>query len=458
MKFRPGLTDTPPELAYRLSVKGRFSFRLPCRVALLLALIPVSGARADTNAASSVTVLTLQDAKRTAFLHNWDLLAAKSGIDAADAQLIVVREFPNPGLSWTTARIGDHAGVGLGNDVWQRAYDTIFAVNQLIEIGGKRSDRQQAGKAGLLGARARFFDAKRTLDQGVTKAYMAALLAKENVRVLTESARMLRHEADIGKERLKAGDVSESDELQIEMNADLFDLQEKSAEAAAVQARIAVEVLMGVQQPRGGWASADSLDQMAAVVPATPAPKFGAARPDIVAAESDLDASRANLRLQRAERVPDPTFLVQYEHNPGQPPEADTVGIGMSFPLPLWNRNTGNIKAAQAAVDQSEDALGKARTQMLSDVATAQVEYDEAFQRLNRYHEILLPKSAKVRDAVSFAYEHGGAALVDLLEAERSDNANRLAAAQARSDAASAVADLIAAKAVLSETELSEAK
>jgi cobalt-zinc-cadmium efflux system outer membrane protein len=95
---------------------------------------------------------------------------------------------------------------------------------------------------------------------------------------------------------------------------------------------------------------------------------------------------------------------------------------------------------------------------MLSDVATAQVEYDEAFQRLNRYHEILLPKSAKVRDAVSFAYEHGGAALVDLLEAERSDNANRLAAAQARSDAASAVADLIAAKAVLSETELSEAK
>ncbi len=436
------------------------SFRL-LRVAAIsatLAFCLPAGAQAGTNTVSSAPALTLEDAKRTAFLRNWDLLAAKSGIDAADAQLLVAREFPNPGFSWTTARIGDHAGAGLGNDVWQRAYDTIFAVNQLIEIAGKRSDRQQAGRAGLLGARARFFDAKRTLDQGVTKAYVAALLANENVRVLTESARMLRHEADIAKDRLKAGDISESDELQIEMNADLFDLQEKSAEAAAVQARIAVEVLMGVPQPRGDWTAADNLDQMAAIVTAAPAPRFGAARPDIVAAESDLDASRANLQLQRDERIPDPTVLVQYEHNPGSPPEADTVGIGLSFPLPLWNRNTGNIKAAQAAVDQSEDALEKARAQMLADVANAQVEYDEAFGRWRRYLEILLPKSAKVRESVSFAYEHGGAALVDLLEAERSDNANRLAAAQARSDAAGAVADLVAAKLVLSESEMSGGK
>ena len=53
-------------------------------------LVAVSGARAQTNA------LTLADAKQIAFERNWDLLAAKSGIDAAQAQLIVAKEFPNP--------------------------------------------------------------------------------------------------------------------------------------------------------------------------------------------------------------------------------------------------------------------------------------------------------------------------------------------------------------------------
>ena len=75
-----------------------------------------------------------------------------------------------------------------GNGLWQRNYDTIGAVSQLIEIAGKRHDRQMAARAGVLGAKARFYDAKRALDQGVTKAYIAALLAAENARILTESA------------------------------------------------------------------------------------------------------------------------------------------------------------------------------------------------------------------------------------------------------------------------------
>src|SRR5580698_1005770 len=123
----------------------------------------------STSASPAVEKLSLADAKSMAFQRNWDLLAAKSGIDAADAQLIVVKEFPNPTLDWSTARIGSHdSGTATGNDVWNRNYDTIVQINQLIEIAGKRHERQSAARAGVLGAKARFYDAKRTLDQGVT--------------------------------------------------------------------------------------------------------------------------------------------------------------------------------------------------------------------------------------------------------------------------------------------------
>jgi cobalt-zinc-cadmium efflux system outer membrane protein len=389
------------------------------------------------------------------------LLAAKSGIDAAQAQLIVAREFPNPTASLSTAKIGSReSSTALGNGLWERNYDSIAAVSQLIEIGGKRHNRQVAARAGVVGARAAFFDARRLLDRGVTKAYSAAVLAGNNARILNESAGYLRHEANLAEVKFKAGAISDSEKKQIEISAEQFELQAKSADAAAVQERIAVEILLGVNQPKGNWTPADSLDQLIlTLATVTNELKSEVARPDVLAADANLRSSTADLKLQKAMRIPDPTISLGMEHNPpGGGPLVNTFNIGVSFPLPLWNRNGGNIQAAEAARDQAEIALEKVKAQVMADIASAESEYDEAFQRWLRYRNQILPKSAKVRDSVAFAYEKGGASLVDLLEAERTDNDVRLAAAQAQADTASATADLQAAQNVLTETELNSAK
>ncbi len=396
----------------------------------------------------ATNTLSLAEAKRLAFERNWDLLAAKSGIDAAQAQLIVTKEFPNPTASLSTFKIGDRqGGTSLGNGLVERNYDSLAAVSQLIEIGGKRHDRQMAARAGVTGARAAFFDARRLLDQGVTKAYVAAVLASENARILNESAGYLRHEADLAQVKFKAGAISDADEKQIEISAEQLELQAQSAGATAVQARIAVEILLGVNQPKGNWTPAEALDQLLVTPTAgTNELRPQVARPDVIAADANLKSSLANLKLQKAMRIPDPTISVGAEHNPpGGGPPVDTINFGVSFPLPLWNLNGGQIKAADAARAQSELALEKAKAQVLADIANAASEYDEAAQRWQRYRDQTVPKSAKVRESVAFAYEKGGASLVDLLEAERTDNDVRLAAAQAQADTASAVADLKAA-------------
>ncbi len=426
---------------------------------MTLAVLVSTGAQTATNTAPSpVQSLSLADAKRIAFERNWDLLTAKSGVDNAVAQLIMAKELPNPTASLSTAKIGERdAGTMEGNGVWSRSYDSIAAVSQLIEIGGKRRDRQVAARAGVLGAKARFYDARRTLDQGVTKTYLAALLAVEDERVLTESARLMRHEATIAHSQLEAGDLSLADTLTLDINADQFELQAGSAAAAAVQARIAVEILLGEPHPKGNWATVESLEKLVAVSTAAPPPtaKTNALRPDVLAAETDLQGGLAQLKLQKAMRIPDPTFSVGYEHNPpGGGPAADTLNIGVSFPLPLWNRNGGSIKAAQAAVDQFQEALGKIRTQAMADAANAESEYEEASQRWLRYRDKIAPQSAKVRDSVAYQYEQGAARLVDLLNAEQTDNTIRLAVAQAMNDTVSAAADLAAARTALTEQEV----
>src|SRR5947207_11382143 len=109
--------------------------------------------------------LSLQRAQEIAHQRNWDLLAAAAGIDLATAQKIVAREFPNPTLAISTMKISmdNHPSSTVsGNGLWERSYDSIIAINQLFEIGGKRRTRKDAATSGYQGARAQFVDARRT--------------------------------------------------------------------------------------------------------------------------------------------------------------------------------------------------------------------------------------------------------------------------------------------------------
>jgi len=386
--------------------------------------------------------LSLRETKRIAFSNNWDLLAARADVDIAAAQRIVAREFPNPTLSLSTVQIDVDRGSGTvrGNGLWQRSYDTIAAVSQLFEIGGKRSARQQSAAAGTRAAEAKFRDARRLLDQAVTKAYVEVLLARTNVQILQRSAASLRKEADIAVARLKAGDISLADKSQIEMAADRLELDAKSAEAAAAAAKIALQVLVGARDPRAEWEPADSLETLASGTGAIREPAEAPVRPDFQAAEAAAQQARADLRLQKAMRVPDPTVLLQYEHEP--PDQVNTVGVGVSFPLPLWNHNRGNIEAARARADQAALKMEQTRVQAAAEIASANISYRAALEKWQRQRDVIVPKSDKIRETVSFAYEKGGASLLDLLSAQRNDNDVRVAAAQAAADAANAAATL----------------
>jgi cobalt-zinc-cadmium efflux system outer membrane protein len=418
-----------------------------------LAGLAVGRAQPATNLPASAAAgragiehLTLDGAQRMALERNWDLLGAAAGVDAATAQKIIAHEFPNPTLSLSSTLINvDNVpnSTPAGNGLWDRSYDTTFAVNQLLEIGGKRRRRQESAQAGFESAKAQFLDARRTLDLGVAKAYIAAAQAEESARVLMQSANTLRQEAALAEVRFKAGEISSSDKSQIEIGAERFELDARAAEAGAAQARVALEVLLGVPRPGTNCVLAERLETLAGSTELGNTNSAGTWRPDVVAAQTAWRKTEADLRLQKAYRVPDPTVLAQYEH---EPPEAmNSTGFGVSLPLPLWNRNRGNILSAQAACEQARLAFEKAQAQAVAEIATALLAYDDALRRWTQYRQSIRPKSEQVRKTKSYAYERGGASLLDMLVAERDDNDVRLAASQSAGDTALAIATLKAA-------------
>src|ERR1700693_3278053 len=135
-----------------------------CATLLLLLNCLTAGAQSEfIGQGPSPRLLSLADARRIAVQNNWDLLAAKSDVDAATARKVAGAEFPNPTISLSTSRIPMDSGSGVppaDNGFWGRSYDSIAALNQAFEVGGKRTSRRESAAAALKGAEARLLNAR----------------------------------------------------------------------------------------------------------------------------------------------------------------------------------------------------------------------------------------------------------------------------------------------------------
>ncbi len=373
-------------------------------------------------------------AQQLALQRNADLQVAEAQVAMAVGQLRAAREFPNPVLNLSTAKIasdGTGNGTPAGNRLFDRSYDSIVALNQLLELG-KRGPRADSARAAERTAEAQRDDVRRLLLQSVSQAYIAALEAREESVVLARSAASLRREADLAGQRHTAGDLAASDQSQIEIAAGRLELDAAAARQAVTTTVIILEALLGEPAPRGRLQLADALENLPPL--ALDDDTMQGERPDIVAAEAGMAKADADLVAQKRAVVPDLTVSAEYERNPPDLP--NSVGFGVSLPLPVWNRNAGSIRAARGAQAQARAQLDKARLQAAADISTNRAAHEEARARAAAYIQRLRPASAAVVQTVTYAYEHGGTSLLELLAAERADNEIRVATAHALADAA----------------------
>ncbi|MFI5197195.1 MAG: TolC family protein [Thermoanaerobaculia bacterium] len=412
-------------------------------VAMLCVLATSSGRGED------VPRLTLAEALRLASEHNPDLLAARADLESARASRATAVALPNPALAYSTTKIptdGSPADTIYGNGFTGRSYDTVVAASQLVELGGKRRDRRVSADEGIASAAARLADAARLLDAAVVRAYTAAAVARASAAIARETAASFEKTAGLATEREAAGEISTSERTQIEIAAGRFLADAAQADLAYANAARALGTLLNMP----AVAPAEDLEAAGEVASSSPAAtpaddeRLLPLRPDLAALEAAVRRAESDLALQKAFRVPDPTFLAQYERQP--PDQRNTVGFGVSFPLPVFNFNGGAIRAAQVAVESARRDLARGRVRLRQDLAATRDAFEAARARALRLVNDLLPKSQRVRDTVRFAYEQGAASLLELLEAERNANDIRLAAVSASGDLASARADFFAAR------------
>ncbi len=379
--------------------------------------------------ASRPNALTLQQVLDAAHLHNPTLLAAQRNLEAVRAQEIQAAVRANPYL-----------GV-VGSDLTEpnsasNPYNASVQISRLFERGNKRGLRIEDARATTAQTAAQLEDTIRQTDLTLKTAFLQMLEAKASLQLTSATLKDFQHEVDIASDRYHAGDLAKIDFERLDLQLAAFESSEATDLVNLRQASTQLQTLMGASTLSAAGADPNAFDITGSILPPpvtldlpTLTQTALAQRPDLAAARFAVAAADAARKLAYANGTTDPTLEAEYDRNGTE----NSVGFSVNIPLRLFDRNQGNKKTSVFQLESSRFTLTAAQNQVVSDVDQAFINYTQSRRLADRYTAHYLDETADVLSIAQYAFEHGGIALIDYLDAvrdTRTTNAAALAAYQ----------------------------
>ena len=242
------------------------------------------------------------------------------------------------------------------------------------------------------------------------------LIAKEALELASATLKDYRHEVDIARDRYQAGDLGKLDYERLDLQLGSYESDESNDIVNLRQASDQLQTLIGVATPSPDFDVAG--DIVPPVIPQTQAELLQQGlqnRPDLRATQSAVQAAIANARLAVANGTTDPTLTTEYDRTGTE----NSFGVSVNVPLRLFDKNQGNKDTARLQADASRLTQTASHNQVISDVDQAWIGYTEAKRLSDRFGQHYLDESKDVLSIAQYAFEHGGLALIDYLDALR---------------------------------------
>ncbi|HSM85033.1 MAG TPA: TolC family protein [Candidatus Limnocylindrales bacterium] len=414
-----------PELAFG---QTKFSINSPATAQRASAMpagqtMPTGGHQGRPAPAPS-KIITLDDAIVLALANSPTIKGIRTQIQQSQAQEITANLRPNPVLSGDSQFLPLFSPGQLSNDVEQ--YDV--GLGYTFERGGKRHKRLLAARDQTAVTSSQVADAERTLTFNVAQQFINALLAQSNLEFAEDGLKSFQQTVDISAQRYKAGDISEGDYLKIKLQLLQFQTDVSSARVAKVQALGSLRVLIGYATlPQDFDVAGDLAYQPLTARLDDLEARALAERPDLRAAQQGIKAARSQVELARANGKQDVTLTTNYSHTPG----LNSASWFLSIPLPIFDRNQGEIARTRFALSQAELNEKANEDTVMTDVTNAYESARTNQEVVQLYTSGYLKQAQDSRDISAYAYKGGAATLLDFLDAERSYRATQLAYRQA---------------------------
>jgi outer membrane protein, heavy metal efflux system len=371
--------------------------------------------------------ITLEQAIDLALANSPAIKAARTQIQQNQAQEITANLRPNPTLSADSQFVPVFSG-DFSTDTLNNLQQFDIGVGYLFERGRKRQNRLQAARDTTAVTMATVADTERTLIFNVSQQFIDVLLANSTLQFALEDLNSFQETVNISDERYRAGDISEGDNLKIKLQLLQFQTDVSSARVAKVQALGSLRQLVGYASLPHDYDCAGDLDYkpLAASLPDLEA-KALAERPDLKAAKKGITAANSQISLAKADGKVDITASGSFSHVSG----ASSTSVFFSMPLPIFDRNQGEIARTRFALTQAELTARAAEDTVLTDVTNAYESATSNQDVVKLYVSGYLKQAQDSRDISQYAYKGGAATLLDFLDAERSYRSTQLAYRQA---------------------------
>ncbi len=345
---------------------------------------------------------------------NPTLRAGRVNVDESRAQEITAYLRPNPNLTVTADQIDPFPG---GPQHGPFAFFLpIASVNYLHERDHKRELRLESAQKATAITASSEADVERTLLFSLRGAFVGTLQAKAVLELAKENLSYYDHLLEVSHERLKAGDIAQIDLDRLELQRVQYESDLQAAEVNLRTAKIQLLALLNARTPVEQFDVTGTFDFTAEIMPLDQFRQIALdARPDLKAASESLDKAKTDHRLAVANGSTDPTLSFDVGRNP---PIDHYFGVGVSIPLRIFDRNQGEKRRTLLDIDRNQRLLEAQQAQVFSDVDSAYATLGSNLSLLQPYKQKYLQQAVRVRDTVSFAYQHGGASLLDFLNAQ----------------------------------------
>jgi len=372
-----------------------------------------------TSFACAQETLTWEQVKAKFEAANSALKADEINVEEMKAEEITAFLRPNPQFTAATdgTQLAPHSGV------WQPLVGTQYQGNfsYLHERQHKRELRLESAKEGTQITASQHEDLERNMLFSLRSMFVQTLSAKAVLDLAKADLDYYDKIIDISRTRFQAGDIARIDLDRIELLRVQYEAEIETATVNLRTAKFQLMQLINERTPVDRFDVTGNFDWSDVVKPLEDYHQIALDnRPDLRAAIETIQQSDTNHKLAVSNGSTDPTYSAWATYNPSfnNPNDKETLGLSVSIPLRIFDHNQGEKKRTLLDIDRSRNAADAAKAQVFDDVDSTYEQLRSNIALLKPYKEKYRDQATRVRDTVTFSYEHGGASLMDFLNAQ----------------------------------------
>ncbi len=379
----------------------------------------------DHSAESSINEasnLTLHDAVNLALLRNPELAAFSKEMRALEGATLQAGLLRNPELSVNVENVGNiqkirgdiNAPDSIVQEVVQQV--TTIRIGQLIELGGKRTARVNAA---LLGEElaAKDYETKRIeIIARVAGVFTEVLAAQERLKLAAETNQVAQNVVNTVTGRVQAGKVPPIEETRVKIGLSTTRIEQEQAQRDLISARRRLALLWNSSSPQFDKVLGN-MEIMTAPPNYQVLEKKVLDNPMALRALKNIEHRKALLEVEQTRRIPNLTLnagVVNYALVGG-----NTAIASIMMPLPLFDRNQGNLKEAYQRVDKAEDEQTMMELRLKTELAQTYEAMLATWNEINLLRDEILPGAKSAFHVMRRGYELGKFGLLELLDAQR---------------------------------------